>query len=644
MNRPKMLTPLKPSNSTPKIIAFDTEDNGQGAPNNFICACFYDGDHKHVFWDRSEARAFIFNRQRTPTIFFAHNLAYDLANVDYPEGTAKLIPIATRLIGAKYKHPKSNTLYQFMDTGNFFVGASIESLGEQLGYPKIKFDVSRIKNKTPDQLDEQTKEELSFYCMRDAEICYKTALHLVTLTHQNKTKFKAYTAPALSMRIFRTNFLHEPIICRKQRINDYERKSYYGGRTEVFDYRYHDEVDYEDIKSSYPTAMRYKHYPYPPSFKLLTNADWSSIRNMEGVSLVTVDVPNNLHIPPLPYRRKDDGRLIFPVGRWSGAYAHNELRMAEQYGVTIRALHQSLVYSKTFTPFVDYVDTFYPLKESTTGIIREYNKLMLNGLSGKFGEKRKAIYRMKLEDLRVCCCAIPPEPVDGNMCPACKRLQLEGTTPIEPDNNGWISILGSKLPDPKHTFPILISYICAYGRIKLYDERLSKCDAIYCDTDSDVSVTSPGINTGKNLGNWEIAHYREFVAYAPKYYHYKYKDKKTGEWKTMLKLKGVPGRHTIIYVCEDCDTHNTDKMCSKCKAILDDRHKRYSFDRPLKLAEAIRRKLAPNQWRNVIKQITTTDNKRIKHNDGTSSPIRIFENEPINTFDQLIKTGDHDEE
>ena len=69
------LTPLKPTTSDIRIIAFDTEDNGQGAPDNFLCATFYSENEQKTFLDRNEAREYMFKERNGSTIFFAHNLA-----------------------------------------------------------------------------------------------------------------------------------------------------------------------------------------------------------------------------------------------------------------------------------------------------------------------------------------------------------------------------------------------------------------------------------------------------------------------------------------------------------------------------------------------------------------------------------------
>lgn len=64
----------------------------------------------------------------------------------------------------------------------------------------------------------------------------------------------------------------------------------------------------------------------------------------------------------------------------------------------------------------------------------------------------------------------------------------------------------------------MIAYITSYGRIKLFEDRLKFQDAIYCDTDSCVTVKDYDINRGKELGNWDLNKYNNFRAYAPKFY------------------------------------------------------------------------------------------------------------------------------
>jgi len=394
------LRPLRKDPTIPHIIAFDTEDNGKGAPQNFLCGCIYEGTNpadQHVFWTREEMRAHIFKQHQFTTLAVAHNLAYDLWNIDYPENTAELIHAKSRLIGAVHHYGDKKQM-RMLDTGNFFVGASIDSLGTQLGYKKLgckcerhlfdpktgicpecnMFSVHCLRDKEQHKLPDELKANMAEYCMRDAEICYRTMEKLVNLATKHKTRFKCFTAPSLAMRVFRSNFMNGKWLKRTMEINDIERLAYYGGRTEAYDYRMHPKLFAEDIRSSYPSAMMSKTFPDPTSVSRTRLSIEEALKH-EGVSMVTVHVPD-MHIPPLPYRR-EDGKLIFPIGTWTGVYTHPELKMAIKHGTQVLEIHESLIYTQTFEPFKQFVEAFYHLKDTSKGIDREFYKLLLNCFS-----------------------------------------------------------------------------------------------------------------------------------------------------------------------------------------------------------------------------------------------------------------------
>lgn len=663
------LTPLKKSTSQAQIIAFDTEDNGQGVPNNFICACFYtieDGKEvKKTFWNLDEARKYMFHQRKYPVIFFAHNLAYDLANMDYPEGTVKHMISGSKLVGARYEYgtqrmtkhgPRFQHVTKFMDTGNFFVGESIKSLGKIFGDYKLDFDVNRIKNKRPEDLDEQTKQEVSEYCMKDSEICYKTAQKLVDLCNEREVRFKSYTAGSLALTTFRTHYMLENWSVRNQYVNDYERSSYYGGRTEIFNYQLHPKVYYEDIVSSYPTAMTNKTFPKPWSYSILKNCKWEKIKNHKGISLVTVNVPKYmpngelLRIPPLPYKEPKTSKLLFPYGRWTGSYVHEELIMAEKYGCAIEEVHESVLYAESFNPFKDFITHFFEKKKVTKGIEKQFNKLMMNSFSGKLGEKRESWIRIREEDFKICECK-SPEFVEEK-CLLCEGYNIldckSKENRYEPNQDGWYNMCIGRKPDPTHSFPCLISYITAYGRIKLYEDQLKYQDAIYCDTDSCVSTIKHPVSIGKELGQWETKIVKNFQGYVPKLYGGS--DEKD---EFHMKMKGVPKNHTFVYQC--IDGHKTlsepckgiclvnhfeeskEGKCKTCGKELDPNIFPFNYDQPVKMAEAIHRNLKPNEWKTLTKYINILDNKRIRLPNGDSEPLLINDVSSFSFREQLSK-------
>lgn len=680
-----MFYPLRPISSDkpaprPLIMAFDTEDNGTGVGTNFICGCVYEGSdasRQHVFWSREEMRRHIFKQHKYTTIAVAHNLRYDLDNIDYPEKTAERLHAKTKLIGAVFKFG-DNKQMRLLDTGNFLVGASIHTLGEQLGYKKLgcrcevssyksdgicqkcdMLNIACVRNKKPDEISAEAKANIAEYCMRDSEICYRTIEKLIEMTYDNQTRFRCYTAPSLACKIFRTKYMDRPWKKRTMLCNDIERLAYYGGRTEVFDYRYFEYVHAEDIKSSYPKAMHDEIYPYPSNPVHVRFGIFDALE-YEGISVVRVRVPE-MHIPPLPYRRDKDGKLLFPVGEWTAAYTHPEIRMAIEHGVEILDCMESIIYPDTFRPFTGFIDKFYNLKESTKGIEREFYKLLCNSLSGKWAEKRISNLTLKQDDPAIvdliCQCHLDtgstPDPIPGtNLCSTCEKPSLAHSD-VEKDGD-YISLMGCRQQDPKNAFPILIAYITAYGRIKLYNERLCYGNhnntVIYGDTDSAMSTNPSSFATGPNLGDWDRVTYEGFIAYAPKYYDFGFKEC----WKNgamsrtpgVLKLKGVPRKHEIIYECQLCfgDAAETPEevwktnggFCANCYLRLDDSSKRYKFERPLKTSEAERRHMNPNTWVIVKKHVSRLDNKRTRNRDDTSSPIRVYGTN-YDSFTQILK-------
>ena len=260
-------------------------------------------------------------------------------------------------------------------------------------------------------------------------------------------------------------------------------------------------------------------------------------------------------------------------------------------------------------------------------------------LSGKWGEKRSQAIRGNIKDPHtadlICSCPSPPTVYPASsMCTRCGNPILEFAHHSICDD--WISINGCRQPDPKSAFPILIAYITAYGRIKLFEERLQygnqTHEIIYCDTDSCMSTDVPPIEVGPNLGQWERIVYEHFVAFAPKYYEYMWKTNEKGERFTgTLKLKGVPGRAKVVYEC--FNKHETPEQllpddcrcCPICGVPMNDECKYFKFERPVKLSESITRKMHPNTWISYKKHISRLDNKRIKNNDGTSKPITVDE-------------------
>lgn len=221
------------------------------------------------------------------------------------------------------------------------------------------------------------------------------------------------TAPSTSMKLFRRSFLHEPIArnrhfpgCNEARcrsptdacLHDWIRKGYHGGRTEIFSMTAPPGMRYYDLNSSYPTSMREK-MPTGEALVIKSASEfWDRLPVLEKSSVgfveATVTIPENCHVPPLPYVNEDNKKLLFPVGTFRGVWSWDELKLIfDPYvGGEIVQLHRC-VWFRASIIFKSFVDTLYAYRlaskkdptDKAKAALSELAKLLLNAHYGKYG-------------------------------------------------------------------------------------------------------------------------------------------------------------------------------------------------------------------------------------------------------------------
>ena len=185
-------------------------------------------------------------------------------------------------------------------------------------------------------------------------------------------------------------------------------------------------------------------------------------------------------------------------------------------------------------------------------------KKMGNALYGKFAQRNSQDFFGRVEDYK------------GTLPDAVQFYDYNGET--------WVLVKGEALP-AKFEFPVVSSFITAYGRLKLYDAMVANSETlIYVDTDC-IKLTRPavGITVGKELGEWSFD-----LDGVPVIYH---RPKLYGDRK-----KGVPNRAVLV-------SRNREKEVWK-------------FDRPIREREGVKRGLQPNKWVEVFKHLIFNDDKR----------------------------------
>ena len=378
--------PLKGASKFTKLGTFDLETWGFRADGDdaFALGVVNLGDgRRYRFTERDAMVAFLTSRECRGYTMFAHNLSgFDgLCLFGDPSeffGTENVLLKGGKWIVARWKDGKN--VVRFCDSLNIFQ-TSIEKIGEALHFPK---------GDTPQKFilgtHEPITEEDFRYCEQDTEVLLR-ALELL----RDELGEVRPTAPSLAIHYFQRNFVD-----REWWIDDEAdqrfKEAYYGARTEVYfkgDLPEGDNFTY-DINSLYPESMQNGDFPDPsalteelsPTHGRFTNI----LRDFEGCAKLSVEC-SGTEIGYLPVRR-EDRRIIFPLGKFEGTWCFPEIRYALATGtVKIKDISWCVFGPRISSPFKGFVDTVYPLKVKYAGDFRrELYKLLQNSLYGKFCE------------------------------------------------------------------------------------------------------------------------------------------------------------------------------------------------------------------------------------------------------------------
>ena len=397
-------------------------------------------------------------------------------------------------VSVYYKN-SNNKLFEIRDSYNI-LPASLRKLAVEFGVSE-KMDVDR-KN-----IQKLSRFELEEYVKSDCVI-------LLDVLHKARQEFgiEDFRLTIASQAFKDWKDLNDEKLYRvSARDYDFIKSSYYGGRTEVFK-RKGKNLKYFDIVSMYPHVM--KKYLYPSGKTMRT---YSFVPNRLGIYKCNVSAPKNLDIPFLPFRR-EDGKLIFPLGNFSGTYTSVEIIKARELGYDIEVI-DGLVWESCESPFSEYVDKWFKIKDEAkrngNGALKYIAKLHLNTLYGKFGQRRE--FRKVVHGLT-------KDMLSRECKPLFEDIELYSVT--EKDTKPF-------------TYCQIASFVTSYARIELYKGveavHARGGSVYYMDTDS--LVTDVNIPQGTSLGEWELEdEIDEGIFLLPKIYAYKHSE------RLVMKAKG----------------------------------------------------------------------------------------------------------
>jgi len=405
----RRLTPLDEKNVRPhdRVAVVDIETAGLDArASAFRLGVVRDEEGYYRFTDRLALQAHLTDRRYRGYTIWAHNGGgFDylciFGNLFRFFGPQDVFFREGRFISATYHDTGKNTV-RFMDSMNLYPG-SIAKLGDAMGLPKGETPAKFIHGLCKPGVCVATGgkgaksactggvielEEMDFvYTERDCEIAYVAVRRMFELYGDLRP-----TVSSMAMSVYRRRFLRQSFpdgIPIRSDLDYRFRDAYYGGRVEAYKLGATPRPNYLwDVNSLFPQAQWLG--PYPDTGTLVERrgsperlAEW--LEAYEGFAVCKV-VHKEHRVGHLPYRR-EDGRLLFPVGRFSGAWCFPELRYALKQGVIkVTEVEFAVTGDRLQSPFKAYVEHFYALKRNETGIMREQAKIFLNGLYGKLGE------------------------------------------------------------------------------------------------------------------------------------------------------------------------------------------------------------------------------------------------------------------
>lgn len=539
----------------------------------FACLGFFDGDAYTVFWSIEGFLDHFLRKKYRGFKCWAHfGGRYDFRFfIPYLHESGKydlkFIERSSRIMSMTVIDRKTRHTFKFCDSF-FLLPASLARLGETFGieYMKQSFDVESCKT-----IEDWAKPTPQKYLRYDVLGLYEI-LEKFASWGLNRGVLKA-TLPSQALYIWSTHYLKTKMQTLPPKQEEFIRKTYYGGRVEIFR-MYGEDLYYYDFNSLYPTVML---EDMPCGSSITTREEHP---DLIGFYKIRAWVHPDIKIPPLAYIK--DGKLLFPVGEGIFYVTSAELRILREHHIVYKVI-EGIVFSKKAPIFRDYIRDMYDIRlKNPPGTLDNFlAKLCMNSTYGKTGQKR--------ENEELIFTATPEN----------------GLVPYDEDYGLYLKLKESK---SKYILPYIASYVTSLARAKLYGafNQVGHDNVWYCDTDS--IITNKKLPSGKNLGELKLeCKIKRAVFLQPKAYCMETED---GEF--IAKIKGMKNLNLKFSDFKKAlDSHSLNNIKSEYKNIMGFR-------------ETIRRNKNLKIARQTVKkQLNCFYDKRVLAKNYSTNPIKL---------------------
>ena len=574
---------------------------------NFLCIGHYDGITYKDFLSLDSYFDYAFNHP-VKTIFCHFGGIYDfLFLIGYILDNPKkydfkgLIPRGSGILTFKCYSKIHDSTLTYNDS-SALLPFSLKSLAENFEVETKKGHIDHAKTK------KVTKKILAY--MKDDHLALYQVLEKFTSWELIKRHGWKSTLASQALHIFKTEFSKKKLYPLGRIHDEFCRKAYFGGRTEIFKMVYNNPkktLKVYDINSLYPYCM--KNLETPTLFKYSTK---EFKKDELGIYHCIVKSPEKMHIPILGTNIK--GKFIFPLGEFEGHWCSNELNFAIAHGYKITMVYEGRIFEnggKVFAPFVKY---FYKKRvESKKAADKIILKLILNSLYGRMGMD------LEKEQLHLEKRVIGEKLHSEVTTPSGKKYRFT-TTEDEIDSFSHVAIG---------------AFITAQARIELYKRfKEVNYDVYNCDTDS--IFTPKKLKTGNELGAVKLENQlNQAVFLLPKTYLLKGKKFKKVAMKGFDKKKIQKFEFKDFMTCLEGDLKLLNKK-NKNPLTIKTESRMNRFKTALKKGSIL------NMSNEGIKTIRSKYNKRIINSDYSTTAINYqtmefdFEKELLEYLNEII--------
>lgn len=604
------LRAVKQRKNTKKIYGFDIETFDEN--RQFLCAnlCDTEGNSYGVFYTKAEVIQALKHPRFRNSIIAATNLLFDFFGTF--DGMEEICNFDTLFRGSSLVYAKTyvndkgfarrrlskgsdqNYSLWFLDTTNY-AQMSVERLGKIIGLPKL--EKPEWLGKRPPNSQEEWKI-LTEYNLRDCEVS-AGFIKFLFKAFEDLGATPKITIASTAMNLLKTRYLGDAIYFRQPTAWIEEQfNAYYGGRTECFCRGQAYEMVAYDYNSLYPSIAATAELPDPNFMRVNQINDTQYIMNHEGCALVDIQCPE-MKYPLLPFRY--EGKTIFPIGTFTGWYTNIELREAQRLGYKILKVHKNYWAAKTCSPLKGYMEDLYKKRleyQAEKNPMESVIKLLLNGLTGKFGQK------FDNKDNWVTGISIDELNAYDNFERFGDFFRVQKTS--EP---------------AVFCIPLWIAYITAIGRIKITADA-ARYDAVYCDTDC-IHTANKNVPTSNKLGDFKKEYdIIEAMYVRPKMYGMKTR-LSDGSIKETVKIKGLGTRME----------YSEFKSKLLRPEVIDHEYTiSKEYRKFTKFKEAKRRNLIINEIVTINKHMKLNDEKR-DWNEIDYDPYKMIWSTPIQLID-----------